>query len=127
MIHTSWADPARTTIHLTFRRGWTLNDLRRAIMEADNMIASQPHDVHLIIDMRESGGLPRDFMSAAGDLFAAGEARDNEGQRVVIGAGALIRAAYRAVMGVYGTQLSKRPVLFAGSLEEAHQLLKPVL
>ena len=127
MVKVSWADTTCTIIQLDFERGWTWDDLRAAVEETDRMVASQQHIVHLIIDLRSGGGLPRNFISAAGDLFASGEARSNEGQRIVIGAGALMRTAYRGLLNVYGTHLKNRPFTFADTLEEAYRLLKPVL
>ncbi len=118
-----WHNNEQNAIHLRFERGWTWDHLQQAIRQADTMIESVPHTVHLIIDLRNGGGVPGDFMSVAGDIFAQGEARANEGQRVVVGAGMLLRAAYRGLLAVYGGQLAERPFLFAASLDEARQML----
>ncbi len=121
-IHVNWADDAQEIVHLTFERGWTWDHLKQAIEQADTLIDSVEHTVHLIIDIR-NGGIPKDFLAAAGDIFAQGEARANEGKRVVIGAGILIRAAYRSLQAVYGAKLADRPFVFAGSLDEARQVI----
>lgn len=121
-IETKWDDEAKTAIYLKFQRGWTWPDLRGAVETADQLIISVPHTVHLIIDIREAGGLPRDFMSAAGELFEQGEARPNEGRKIVVGAGALIRTAYKGFLAVYGSQMQGRPFTFAGSLDEAREI-----
>jgi hypothetical protein len=118
----NWGSPQQDIIHLTFQPGWTWEHLKQAIQQADHMIGTVEHTVHLIIDLR-GGGVPRDFMSLAGDIFAEGTARPNEGQRVVIGAGLLIRAAYRSLTAVYGAQLANRPFLFANTVDEARALL----
>ena len=117
-----WHDAGQTIINLTIKHGWTWAQLQSAIEQADSMIASVSHRVHLIIDIRQSGRLPRDFMSVANQLLATGEARANEGLRVVVGASALMRAAYRSLLTVYGAQLQHRPFLFAADLDEAHRL-----
>ena len=121
-IHVQWADDAHNIVHLTFERGWTWDDLKAAIHQADALIDSVEHTVHLIIDIR-NGGIPNNFLAAAGDIFAQGEARANEGKRVVIGAGMLIRAAYRSLQAVYGAKLADRPFLFAGNMDEAQRLI----
>jgi hypothetical protein len=127
-IEANWANSTQTIIHLTFQRGWTWDDLSQALDEADAMIGSVPHTVHLMIDIRDGGGrLPRDFITVAGELFAQGPPRANEGQRVVIGAGMMMRAAYRGLLNIYGAQLQDRPFLFASSPEEAQTLLQSVL
>lgn len=122
-IRVDWGDSAQTLIHLQFERGWKWQDLRASIQQADTLIGSVPHTVHLLIDIRRAGGVPADFITAAGDIFASGSARANEGQRVVIGAGPLIRLAYTSLTSVYAHKLKNRPFLFAGSLEEARALL----
>lgn len=122
-IEVKWDNETKTAVYLKLQRGWTWPDLRQAIEQADELITSVPHKVNLIIDIREAGGLPRDFMSAAGDIFAqGGEARSNEGKKIVVGAGALIRTAYKGFLAVYGSQLQGRPFTFAGSLEDARLL-----
>ena len=111
------------TIHLTFEPGWNWDQLKTAIAESDAMIVSVEHPVHLIIDIRKGGGLPSDFLSRAKDIFAQGEARANEGQRVVVGAGRLLRMAYKSLVAVYGQHLAERPFLFANDIDEAQRLL----
>ena len=122
-IQVRWESTARNAIYLEIQRGWTWPDLHEAIHQADQLITSVPHTVHLLIDIRKAGGLPRDFMTAAGDIFAQGEARTNEGQKIVIGAGMLIRAAYSGFLAVYGRQLQGRPFIFADSLDEARAMV----
>jgi len=122
-INVTWANPDQTIIQLEFRRGWKWDDLYAAIQQADDMITSVPHPVHMIIDIREAGGLPRDFMRVAGDVFASGDARANEGQKIVVGANGLIQMAYKGFLTVYGHKLQNRPFLFAPSLDAAYAML----
>lgn len=121
-IEVRWDNEAKTVIYLKFQRGWSWPELRRAVETADQLIISVPHTVHLMIDIREAGGLPRDFMSAAGELFEQGSARPNEGKKIVIGAGALIRTAYKGFLAVYGRQMQGRPFTFAATLDEAREI-----
>lgn len=120
-IQVGWLNPS--VIHIKFRRGWNWDDLYAALEQADTFIGSVSHTVHVIIDVSGGGRLPSDFIRAAGDLFAQGEARTNEGQRVVVGANGMVRMAYGGLQRVYGHRLSDRPFLFASSLEDAHALL----
>lgn len=121
-IQVGWLQPA--IVHIQFRRGWTWDNLYAALDQADTLIASVSHTVHVIIDVSDGGRLPRDFIRAAGDLFAQGEARANEGQRVVVGANGLVRAAYGGLQRVYGHKLNNRPFLFASNLQQARALLQ---
>jgi hypothetical protein len=122
-IQVVWDNPQQNVICITLARGWTWDNLQGAIQQADDLIISVPQVVHLLIDIREAGGMPRDWMTRAGDLFAQGEARPNEGQKIVVGAGMLIRAAYQGFLAVYGRNLQGRPFQFAASVEEARTLI----
>lgn len=121
-ITVTWSTPS--VVLLQFTPGWTWNDLYAAIKQADTFIASVEHTVHLVVDLTRAGRIPGDFMRVAGDVFASGAARPNEGRRVVVGASPLIRAGYSALARVYGGDLRARPFHFTGSLDEAHALLE---
>jgi hypothetical protein len=117
-------NPTQTTIHLQFEPDWNWVELHEAIEIADSMIVSVKQTVNLIIDIRDAGGIPHDFMQAAGEIFAGGNAQPNEGRRVVVGAGRLIQMAYNGLARVYSQQLANRQFLFAANLAEARTLLK---
>ncbi|MBN8620158.1 MAG: hypothetical protein J0L63_14715 [Anaerolineae bacterium] len=123
-IDVEWDNREQTIIRILFRRGWQWAELEEAIRQADTYITSVPHTVHLLIDIQEAGGVPADVITRAGNLFEQGEARTNEGQKVIVGAGMLIQAAYRAFLKVYGTQMAGRPFQFADSPEAARQMLR---
>ena len=123
-IQVAWGNPEQTVIHLEFQRGWTWDDLYAAIQAADQMIIGAPYTVDLVIDIHKAGGLPRDFMRVAGDIFASGDARPNEGQKIVVGASWLIQTAYNTFLKVYGNHLQNRPFRFAATMDEAYTLLK---
>jgi hypothetical protein len=119
----SWGDVAQSVILLEFKRGWTWGDLRAALQQADTMITSVEHTVHLIVDIRAAGGIPADFITQAGDMFAQGAARPNEGKKIIIGAGMMIRMAYRTFVSTFGSHMKNRPFLFADSMTEAQALM----
>lgn len=121
-ISVAWSTPS--ALLLQFQPGWTWQDLYAAIQQADTYIASANHTVHLIIDISRAGRIPGDFLRVAGDVFASGSPRANEGRRIVVGAGALIRAGYNTLARVYGGELRARPFHFTNSLDEAHSLLQ---
>jgi hypothetical protein len=125
-INVAWTDSTRKIVKLDFQRGWTWDDLYAAIQQADNLITSVSHTVNMIIDISHAGGLPRDFMRVAGDVFDSGEARANEGQKIVVGASGLIQLAYGGFQKVYGHKLQNRPFQFAPSLDAAYALLESV-
>ena len=122
-IHVKWANLEKTAIHLELERGWSWDDLYKAIQGADDLLTSVPHKVDLIIDISHAGGIPGDFMRVAGDVFASGKARSNEGKKIVVGAGWVIKGAYNTFLKVYGSQLKNRPFIFASSMDEAKTML----
>jgi hypothetical protein len=122
-INVGWDNSDHRIVRIVFQRGWTWQDLRQAIHQADELINSEPHTVHLVIDIHDARGLPGDFITRAGELFAQGEARSNEGQKIVIGAGTLIRMAYKGFLKFYGNKLEGRPFTFADNLDEARAML----
>ena len=122
-INVAWDNNDHRIVRIVFQHGWTWQDLRQAIHQADELINSEPHMVHLVIDIHDAGGLPGDFITRAGELFAQGHARSNEGQKIVIGAGTLIRIAYKGFLKVYGSKLEGRPFTFADDLDAARAML----
>ena len=122
-INVAWDNNDHRIVRIVFQRGWTWQDLNQAIQQADQLIRSEPHTVNLVIDISAAGGIPGDFISRAGELFAQGEARSNEGQKIVIGAGTLMRMAYKGFLKVYGSKLEGRPFIFADNLDTARAML----
>jgi hypothetical protein len=122
-INVGWDSSDHRIVRIVFQPGWTWGDLRQAIHHADQLIVSEPHTVHLVIDIHDAGGIPGDFISRAGELFAHGDARANEGQKIVIGAGTLMRMAYKGFLKVYGSKMHGRPFTFADNLDMARAML----
>lgn len=120
-IQVSWAD--NQTLLIEFQPGWNWDDLYAAVGTADQLITSVAHRVNMVIDIRQAGGLPRDFLNVAGDLLNQGSARDNEGEKIVVGANWLIRTAYQGFLTVYGHKVEGRPLRFASNLDEAQAML----
>lgn len=121
-ILTTWDDTAKTRVLIEFETSWTWDELEAAIEVADQMIASVTHQVDLMIDV-EGSTLPKDFLNAAKNLLANPEGRPNEGSRVVIGAGKVIRTAYQTLQKTFGEKLVGREIVFAEDIPQARSLL----
>lgn len=121
-INTLWDDKNKTRILVEFETSWNWNELETALETADNMIVSVNHPVDIIIDV-EGSNLPKDFLSAAKNLLANPESRENEGHRVVVGASNFMRQAYQTVMKAFGDKLNGRDILFANDLSHARSML----
>lgn len=122
-IQVDWDTPEKNIIRMKFRRGWTWDHVRAAVQQVDDWLVATPHTVHLVLDIREAGSLPRNFSGVIGELLKEGEARPNEGRRVVVGANFMLRTVFSGVQNLYGSQLRNRAFHFADSIEQAHALV----
>ena len=121
-INTKWDDAKQTRVHVEFETNWTWAELDDALAAIDRLILSVNHTVDIIIDL-EGSKIPKDFLTAAKNILANPERRDNEGNRVVIGASDFMRSAYQTLKGAFGSKLVGREVLFANDLSHARSML----
>lgn len=122
-IVTRWDNKQKSAIILEFESEWTRADLEAAVQTTDQLIGSVDRVVHLIIDL-EGTSIPSDILSLARDLLSAGEARPNEGARVVVGANGAMRTAYQMLQKTLLSAVEGREVLFAASLADARAILR---
>ena len=124
-IVTRWDNKQKSAIILEFESEWTRADLEAAVQTTDRLIGSVDGVVHLIIDL-EGTSIPSDILSLARDLLSAGEARPNEGARVVVGANGAIRTGYQMLQKTLLSAVEGREVLFAASLADARAILRGI-
>lgn len=122
-IHTMWDNREQTVIRIEFETEWTVADLEAAVLAVDTLMTSVTHQVDVLIDI-EGAQLPKDFLNIAKTLLANPEPRANEGNRVVVGASALVRQGYALVKKTFARQLEGREVLFIDDLAAARATLK---
>ncbi len=122
-IHTVWDDRERTMIRMEFETEWTVAELEAAVLAVDTLITSVTHQVDILIDI-EGAKLPKNFLDIAKTLLANPEPRDNEGNRVVVGANALVRQGYALIKKTFARQLEGREMLFVDDLDTARAMLK---
>jgi hypothetical protein len=122
-IHIRWDDRQQTRILIEFESLWTIDELKAAIMRADEMIISVGHRVDIIADI-EGTKLPSDPIGVLKALLEEGDARANEGRRVVVGASSFIRSGYKMAKTLFSKQLDGRELLFADDLDIARAILR---
>lgn len=122
-IVTRWDNKKKTVILLEFESEWNWEELEAAVHKADGLIGSVEHYVDLIIDL-EGATIPRDVLTAAKTLLASGEARPNEGARVVVGANGALKTIYQTLQKTFNNAVEGREVLFAPSLADARAILR---
>ena len=122
-IVTRWDNKKKTVILLEFESEWTWEELEAAVQKADGLIGSVDHYVDLIIDL-EGTTIPRDVLNAAKTLLASGEARPNEGARVVVGANGALKTIYQTIQKTFNSAVEGREVLFAPNIADARAILR---
>jgi hypothetical protein len=122
-INVRWDNRDKTAVLLEFETEWTFSDLEAAIQRIDDLIVSVSQQVDVVIDV-EGARLPKDVMTMARSLVNTGEARANEGYRVVVGANNIIRQGYQLLQKTFPNQLKGREILFADDLDTARGILR---
>ncbi len=122
-IVTRWDDKKQSIVLLEFESEWTWEELETAVLKADSMICSVEHFVDLIIDL-EGASIPKDIFSAAKTLLESGDARPNEGARVVVGANGALKTIYQTIHKTFNSALDGREILFAASLADARAIIR---
>ncbi len=121
-INTRWDNRDKTTILLEFETEWSFGDLEAAIQRIDDFIGTVPHPVDVLVDL-EGTKIPKDVMNMAKLLLSNGDARANEGRRIVVGANNAIRQGYHLIHKMFSNQLKSREILFADDLSTARAIL----
>ncbi len=122
-IITRWDNRRKTVVLLEFESEWNWEELEGAVQKADRLIGSVEHYVDLIIDL-EGTTIPRDVLTAAKALLASGEARPNEGARVVVGANGAIRTIYTTIQKTFNSAVEGREILFAPNMADARAIVR---
>lgn len=121
-IITRWDNKKNTIVLLEFETEWSWGELEEAVQKADALIGSVENFVDLIIDL-EGSSIPKDIVNAAKTLLASGEARPNEGARVVVGANGAMKTIYQAIQKTVNT-VDGREILFAPTLSDARAIIR---
>lgn len=122
-IITRWDNKKKTVVLLEFESEWSWTELEEAVEKADALIGSVEHFVDLIIDL-EGTSIPKDIVNAAKTLLSSGEARPNEGARVVVGANGAMKTIYQTLQKTFNTAVQGREILFAPSLTDARAIIR---
>ena len=122
-IITRWDNRQKTIVLLEFESEWSWTELEEAVQKADALIGGVDHVVDLLIDL-EGTSIPKDILTSVKTLLATGEARPNEGVRVVVGASGAIRTIYEMIQKAHNSAVAGREVLFADNLADARAIIR---
>ena len=119
-IQLRWLSAEKTRIHIIFDQSWTLDDFQHMVLQVRDMIETQEHPVHMVVDFSLSA-TPSSSM-LLGIPFAMNHMARNFGAAVVITQNETIHhLAKTAISMHYGLQ---RRVHIVKSLELAERILE---
>lgn len=120
-IEVSWDNGPHTIIRYDFFEQWTWEEMEAALIEANQMMATVPHTVDIIIDMSQGWRLPRGNLLVRGKRIMVTMPPDNMGLTVVTGGSAFAETIASALVRVY-RRLGEK-ILFTSSLDDARRLI----
>jgi hypothetical protein len=120
-IRYKWHDTEKTVILLTLERDWTWDDYLHVQENLFKMIDSVDSNVHYLLDIRSSRGLPLGALNKLPAIFSKTHPR--RGKTVVLGSNAAIRNVWELLRKVI-PQMSEPRYFFVATLDEAEALLE---
>ena len=122
-ITVEWADEAQTILYERFSAGWTWEEVYAAWDEVARMIEGREPDLQLsfILDMRDSGLLPRDFLSnlrRIGQMSAG--VNSHVELRIFVGGNQVMRHFMNLFRRVYPPAAEALRALFVETVGDAH-------
>ena len=126
MITVEWADEGRTIIYERYGPQWTWEEAYAAWNQVAQMLEGREPDLQLsfILDMRDSGLLPRDFLS---NLKRFGQMSEGVNEhvelRIFVGANQVLRHFMNLFRRVYPPASEALRAAFVETIEEAHALI----
>ena len=122
-ITIEWADEAQTILYERYSAGWTWEEAYEAWNEVARMIEGREPDLQLsfILDMRDGGLLPRDFLSNLrrfGQMSA--DVNSNVELRIFVGGNQVMRHFMNLFRRVYPPAAEALRALFVETVEDAH-------
>jgi hypothetical protein len=117
--HTVWHNDEKTIVRQVFMADPTVTEFRQVIDDSYELENSVDHTVHIIIDVREVTGIPKNIISAL--RHASSKIAPNRGVVVTVGVGAAIEMVLSIVQKIYPTL--GRNNYTARTLEEAEEII----
>lgn len=99
MATTKWFNPEKTVLIHRFDGEWTNQDYRQSVRKANQLLSEVDYKVTHFLDMTNSQGVPKGFMSAL--YHSAKQWHSNSERIVIIGANPRIIALIRFYNKIY--------------------------
>ncbi len=120
-VEINWDDDQRTIVRMKLIGRWGWEDAYEGSKQGYDLLDSVDHVVNVIIDMRQSTGLPLLAMTHARNMIAKRHPRT--GMTVFLGVNSLFLTLWKAFAKSYPQVSHSNEFTFARSDEEARRIL----
>jgi hypothetical protein len=123
-IKVAWENDRKKVLVSIYQGAWDLNDFYAATEEINTLMDTVDHKVNLILDMRESGSLPKGFIGA---LRATAKKRHPHfGRMIFVGGNMFVRMFNDLFLKLYPRPDQNRVMYMAADYEEAYAILERI-
>ncbi|MBC6937874.1 MAG: hypothetical protein DWB42_18890 [Chloroflexi bacterium] len=120
-VTVEWDNAEKTIIRMAMVGHWTWDEAYAAFADGDQMLDGVNHRVGVIIDLRESKGVPPAALANARKMSEKQHPR--AGMTVFVGANAFFLSLWSVFSKVYTLFVRKHTFTFAATIEQAREIL----
>ena len=120
-VTVEWDNEEKTVVRMRLDGNWTWDEVYPASQEGYAMLESVSYVVDLIMDMRQSRGIPNSSIFHARNTI--GKRHPRTGLTVFVGANTLFFTIWRVFNRVYASLRVEQQFTFADKIEEAREML----
>jgi hypothetical protein len=119
-ITVEWDNDAKTVIRFTYVGQWDLKQFYDTTEQSNALMASVDHKVDVILDVRKSSLIPKNFVSTMRTIRF--KTHPHTGSLVLVGGNMFMRTLTNALTGFLGKS-QQHPFTMTETLEEARAIL----
>jgi hypothetical protein len=119
-VEIHWDNPEKTVVRMEMIGRWTWEEAYTGSKVGYEMLDSVPHRVNIIIDLRQSKGIPVNSLTHARSMIGRRHLRT--GLTVFVGANDLFINLWNVFCRVYGVFARPAEFTFAKSVEDAYAI-----
>lgn len=121
-ITLTWDNVSKSALRYVHYGYWTWDDLNRAVDEAQYKFRHHRHTVHVIVDLRESAGLPEWPMIREKNRHVPGHGKDS--QIILVGSASLTWPYLDIMRKLFRSRRSSEHIHYVETLEDARRLVQ---
>ena len=122
-VTADWYHNMENVLYVKFEAPWTWDEYVPTAAQIRDMIEASGRDgIDVLIDVHDSGAIPRDAASQMRQFFSSASPKTRT--YVVVGAALFAKILFETLAKVYTTMGGTRSMYFTSSLEEAEAILQ---